>query len=64
MLLILDNTAIVIEGAMGLHNFIVDYRESRKDIDEEVETILEIHIFEQGLDDNIIAPIIVGDSVG
>ena len=34
LLLSLDNAAIVIEGAMGLHNFIVDYRESRKDIDE------------------------------
>ena len=28
----LENTAIIIEGAMRLHNYLVDYRETNKDI--------------------------------
>ena len=58
---ILDNATLIIEGSMRLHNFLVDYRESRKDTDKEVNTILEKHIVEQGLDDNSIVPIDVGN---
>ena len=57
----LDNTTIIIEGSMRLHNFLVNYRESSKDTDREVEAILEKHIFEQGLEDNAIVPIVVGN---
>ena len=57
----LENAAIIIEGSMRLHNFLVDYRESSKDIDKELDAILERHIFEQGLDDSNIVPIVVGN---
>ena len=35
----LENAALIIEASMRLHKFLVDYRESSKDIDEEVEAI-------------------------
>ena len=46
---------------MRLHNFLVDYIESSKETDKEVNEILERHRFEQGLDDNNIVPIVVGN---
>ena len=46
---------------MRLYNFLVDYRKSSKDTDKEVDVILESHIFEQGLDDNNIVSIAVGN---
>ena len=57
----LENAALIIEGSMRLHNFLVDYRESNKDIDQELDAILERHLFEQGLDDSNIVPIVVGN---
>ena len=57
----LENTALIIEGSMKLNNFIVHYRESSKGIDQELDAILERHLFEQELDDSNIVPIVVGN---
>ena len=47
----------------SFHNFLVDYRESSNDPDKEVDEILERLIFELGLDDNNILPIVVGNQL-
>ena len=49
---------------MRLHNFLVDYRESKQEDEAEVGAVQERHIFEQGLRDNGITPIVVGNQAG
>ena len=49
---------------MRLHNFLVDYRESKQADEAEIDTIMERHTFEQGLRDNGISPVVVGNQEG
>ena len=60
----LENAALIIEGSTKLHNFLVDYRESKQECEAEFSAIQEIHTFEQGLRDNSITPIAVGNREG
>ena len=53
----LEHTALVVEGAMRLHNFKLDYRESWISSDD---TIFAIHAFQYGYDDNGKCHIILG----
>ena len=56
----LENAAILIEGAMHLHNFLVDYRES-KVVDKKLHTFIEREIFQNDLIDSGIIPLVVGE---
>ena len=56
----LENAAILIEGAMHLHNFLVDYRES-KVVDKKLHTFIEREIFQNNLVDSGIIPLVVGE---
>ena len=56
----LENAAILIEGAMHLHNFLVDYRES-KVVDKKLHTFIEREIFHNDLIDGGIIPLVVGE---
>ena len=60
----LNNAALIIEGSMRLNKFLVNYRESNKDPNKEVDAILQRYILEQGVDDNGIIPIVVGNQAG
>ena len=55
----LENAALIIEGSMRLHKFIVDYREPKQECEAESSAIQERHAFEQGLRDHGITPIVV-----
>ena len=57
----LENTTTIIEGAMRLHNFLVDYRE---DTNYGHESLCEKYIFENEYADNGINSMVIGnDSV-
>ena len=58
----LSHAAIIIEGAMHLHNFLVNYRENIV-LDKNSHTNIEGEIFNNDLRDNGIIPIVVGDEV-
>ena len=59
----LDNAADIIEGAMHLHNFLVNYRESLTNEDKRDERIIERHVFEQDILDNGVLPLVVGEDL-
>lgn len=59
----LDNAALFIERSIWLHNFLADYKKFTKDHDIDVDAIIETYIFEQGLDDNTMVPIVVGNQL-
>ena len=56
----LEHAAIIIEGAMHLHNFLVDYRES-KVVNKKLHTFIEREIFQNDLIDSGIIPLVVGE---
>ena len=56
----LSSAAIIIEGAMHLHNFLVNYREDMV-VDKNLHTYIEREIFHNDLIDNGIVPLVVGE---
>ena len=56
----LSHAAIIIEGAMHLHNFLVNYRENIV-LDKNLHTYIEREVFNNDLSNNGIVPIVVGD---
>ena len=56
----LENAAILIEGAMHLHNYLVDYRESNV-LNMIVDSEMERELFNNDLLDGGIVPLVVGD---
>ena len=57
----LDNAAIIIEGAMRLHNFLVDYRERHNCTNESFE---DRHIFTQDVLNTNSMPLQTGNDLG
>ena len=55
----LDHATLIIEGSMRLHNFLVDYRESKLPEDKRVDELIEEQLFHDELSDNGINPIVV-----
>ena len=55
----LDNNAAIIEGAMHLHNYLVDYRNSLIDLDQELN--VEETIFNNDRNDNRTDHVVVGN---
>ena len=60
----LDNAADIIEGAMHLHNFLVDYRESQTEVNKTYDRVTERMVFHQDLLDNGVVPLVVGEELG
>ena len=56
----LDNSALIVEGAMRIHNYLVDYREANNC---KSEAQIDKYIFEQGCDDTGAASMVVGNDV-
>ena len=56
----LSHAAIIIEGSMHLHNFLVDYRESQVE-NKKLYTRIEREVFNNNLLDNGIIPLVVGE---
>ena len=56
----LYHATVIIEGAMHLHNFLVDYRESHIN-DKELYTRIEREVFHNHLIDGGIVPLVVGE---
>ena len=57
----LENAAIIIEGAMRLHNFLVDYREKNKLVNELEE---DMDLFYQDALNNNTIPLQTGNDLG
>ena len=56
----LSHATVIIEGAMHLHNFLVDYRESHVK-DMELYRNIEREVFHNDLIDSGIIPLVVGE---
>ena len=59
----LDNAALIIGGAMPLHNFLVNYRESLTKENKTTERIIERMVFEQDIWGNGFVPLVVGEDL-
>ena len=59
----LEHSALIIEGAMRLHNFLVDYREAQTIMPDEDQTT-DSTIFENDCQDRGIQPIVAGNDGG
>ena len=57
----LDNSAIIIEGAMRLHNYLVDFRESMKD---DLLVTYERNLFQEDIANSLAVPIQTGSDLG
>ena len=57
----LENSSIIIEGAMRLHNFLVDYRESRIEPNLEAQ---ERILFQEDIINSLAVPIQIGNDLG
>ena len=59
----LEHSSLIIEGAMRLHNFLVDYRDAQIHVDDEDNTT-DSMIFQNDCQDRGIQPIVVGNDGG
>ena len=65
-----ENATLVIEGAMYLYNYIVDYRNQNTSSDQDVnphsssEESIGRQVFELDLEDNVLSSIIMGQDSG
>ena len=60
----LEHSALIIEGAMHLHNFLVEYRDAHTSSDESTDEVEERTLFEEDLCDSGAEPIVVGNDKG